>query len=549
MVAPSAARRHLAPVLMVGAVIFSACAPAAPGSAVGPTARPAGTTPAPAAAAAGAPSSVVLADFAEPASLNPAISTESPRVSRLIFEGLILADPKTGVATGELADKWEQSADGLTYTFHLRPNLKWSDGQPLTADDAKFTFDLIRNPTNASPFKSNFDLVTAVDAPDATTLRITLKSPSCPFLLNSMTQGILPKHALVNSPDLLKDDFNANPTTGSGPFVFKERQQSDHITLVANPNYWQGKPKFDQWIFKTVADSTAEVLQLKSGEVDYAVVQPESLDDLQAAGLDVKTYIPLVTEYIGYNLKKPLFQDVRVRQALTYAIDRKQIVQQVLFGQGAVAYSPIPSVSWAFNSKLPTYDYDLDKAKQLLADAGWAPGSDGILRKDGQPFQFKLETNSGNKIREADTVIAQAQYKKLGLDVQTSILELNAFNQKVKTQHDFDAVVAQPVRSIDPDQIPNWASTSYPSGQNFVGYSNPDVDQLLTQAATLPGCGQQDRQQLYARFQDILAQDLPVTQLYSRKTTIAVSKRIQGFDPSPWASDEFGIQNWVVAPR
>jgi peptide/nickel transport system substrate-binding protein len=495
------------------------------------------------------PNSVVLADFAEPASLNPAISTESPRVSRLIFESLILADPKTGVATGDLAEKWEQSTDGLVYTFHLRPNLKWSDGQPLTAEDARFTFDLIRNPSNASPFKSNFDLVTAVDAVDASTLRVTLKAPSCPFLLNSMTQGIVPKHALANSPDLLKDDFNVQPTTGSGPFVFKERQKGDRITLVANPNYWRGKPKFDQWIFKTVADSTAEVLQLKSGEVDYAVVQPEALDDLQQAGLDVKSYIPLVTEYIGYNLKKPMFQDVRVRQALTYAIDRKQLVQQVLFGWGAVAQSPIPNVSWAYNSSLPTYDFDLEKSKQLLAEAGWSAGTDGMLRKDGQPFQFKLETNSGNKIREADTVIAQAQFKKLGIEVQTGILELNAFNQKVKVQHDFDAVVAQPVRSIDPDQIPNWASTSYPNGQNFVGYSNQDVDQLLQQAATLPGCGQQERQQLYGRFQEILAREQPVTQLYSRKTTIAISKRIQGFDPSPWASDEFGIQDWVVAPR
>jgi peptide/nickel transport system substrate-binding protein len=520
--------------------------PAAPGTLAGSAPSPLAATAAP---AVGALNSVVLADFAEPASLNPAISTESPRVSRLIFEGLILADPKTGIATGALAETWEQSADGLVYTFHLRPNLKWSDGQPLTAEDARFTFDLIRNPKNTSPFKSNFDLVTAVDVPDPLILRLTLKAPSCPFLLNSMTQGILPKHALANSPDLLKDDFNVNPTTGSGPFVFKDRLKGDRITLVANPNYWRGKPKFDQWIFKTVADSTAEVLQLKTGEVDYAVVQPDALDDLQQAGLNVKSYLPLVTEYIGYNLKRPLFQDVRVRQALTYAIDRKQIVQQVLFGQGTVAYSPIPSVSWAYNSNVPTYDYDLDQAKQLLADAGWAPGSDGILRKDGQRFQFKLETNSGNKVREADTVIAQAQFKKLGMDVQTGILELNAFNQKVKTQHDFDAVVAQPVRSVDPDQISNWASTSYPNGQNFIGYSNPDVDQLLLQAATLPGCGQQDRQQLYSRFQEILAQDLPVTHLYSRKTTIAVSKRIQGFDPSPWASDEFGIQNWIVTPR
>jgi peptide/nickel transport system substrate-binding protein len=551
MLSPIAARGRLVPIWLIGTLLLASCAPAVPGSSAGSTPLPpaaAAPKPTPAAATSGS-TSVVLADFAEPALLNPALSTESPRVSHLIFDSLVQADPRTGVATGSLAEKWEQSADGLTYTFHLRPNLKWSDGQPLTADDARFTFDLIRDPKIASPFKSNFDLVTAVDVPDPLTVRLTLSAPSCPFLLNSMTQGLLPKHALANSPDLLKDDFNTNPTTGSGPFVFKERQKADRITLVANPNYWQGKPKFDQWIFKTVADSTAEVLQLKSGEVDYAVVVPEALDELQQAGLDVKSYVPLVTEYIGYNLKRPLFEDVRVRQALTYAIDRKQIVQQVLFGQGLVAYSPIPSVSWAFNPNLPAYDYDPERARQLLADAGWAPDAAGVLRKDGQPFQFKLETNAGNKVREADIVIAQAQFKKLGIDVQTNVLELSAFNQKVKTQHDFDAVVAQPTRAIDPDQTPGWASTSYPNGQNFVAYSNPDVDQLLRQAATLPGCGQQERQQLYARVQEILAQDQPVTQLYSRKTTLAVSKRIQGFDPSPWAGDEFGIQNWLVTSR
>lgn len=550
MLSPIATRGRLVPIWLIGLILVAGCAPAAPGTSPGSTSlAPAAAAPKATTPAASASTSVVLADFAEPALLNPALSTESPRVSHLIFDSLVQADPKTGVATGSLAEKWEQSADGLTYTFHLRPNLKWSDGQPLSADGARFTFDLIRDPKIASPFKSNFDLVTAVDVPDPLTVRLTLSAPSCPFLLNSMTQGLLPKHVLASSPDVLKDDFNINPTTGSGPFVFKERQKGDRITLAANPNYWRGKPKFDQWIFKTVADSTAEVLQLKTGEVDYAVVQPDALPELQQAGLDVKSYVPLVTEYIGYNLKRPLFEDVRVRQALTYAIDRKQIVQQVLFGQGLVSYSPIPSVSWAFNPNLPAYDYDLDRARQLLADAGWTPDADGVLRKDGQPFQFKLETNAGNKVREADIVIAQAQFKKLGIDVQTNVLELSAFNQKVKTQHDFDAVVAQPNRAIDPDQTAAWASNSYPNGQNFVGYSNPDVDQLLRQAATLPGCGQQERQQLYARVQEILAQEQPVTQLYSRNTTLAVNKRIQGFDPSPWAGDEFNIQNWVIAPR
>jgi len=527
-------------------LLLVACTPA-PGAG-SPTSAPAKVAGQPA-ASTGAPSQVVLADFAEPALLNPALSTESPRVSRLIFDALVQPDAKLGTPTGSLAEKWDLSADGLTYTFHLRPNLKWSDGQPLTADDAKFTFDLIRDPKNASPFKSNFNLVSSIEAPDPLTLKVTLTAPSCPFLLNSMTQGILPKHALANSPDLLKDDFNVNPTAGSGPFVFKDRQKGDRITLVANPNYWRGKPKFDQWIFKTVADSTAEALQLKTGEVDYAVVQPDALQELQTAGLDVKSYLPQVNEYIAYNLKRPLFQDVRVRQALTYALDRNQIVQEVLFGQGEVALSPITSVSWAFNPKVPAYDYNVEKAQQLLTQAGWVKGSDGVLQKDGKPFQFQLETNSGNKIRASVLVVAQAAYKKLGMDVQTNVLELSAFNQKIKAQHDFDAAVVQPVKAIDPDQIPAWSSGSYPNGQNFVGYANPEVDQILQQAATVPGCAQADRQQLYNRFQDILTQDQPGTFLYVRKTTIAVNKRIQGFDPSPWASDEYGIQDWLLGPR
>jgi peptide/nickel transport system substrate-binding protein len=190
--------------------------------------------------------SVVVGDFAEPNSLNPALSSESPRVARQIFLGLVAPDPKTGAPLPDLAEGWDQAPDGLTYTFHIRANVKWSDGQPFTADDAKFTYDLIRDPKNASPFRSNFDQVTSVDVVDPLTLRVTLKAASCPFLANAMTQGIVPKHALADSPDLTKDDFNINPTAATGPLMFKERQKGDHITLVANPNFWRGRISFDQ---------------------------------------------------------------------------------------------------------------------------------------------------------------------------------------------------------------------------------------------------------------------------------------------------------------
>jgi peptide/nickel transport system substrate-binding protein len=497
----------------------------------------------------GGQNTVVVGDFAEPNSLNPALSTESPRVSRQIFLGLVVPDPKTGAPTPDLAESWDQSPDGLTYTFHIRPNVKWSDGQSFTADDARFTFDLIRDPKNASPFKSSVDQMATIEVVDPLILRVTLKSAWCPFLINTMTQGILPRHALQNSADLTTDEFNTSPTAATGPLMFKERQKGDHITLVANPNFWRGRISFDQWIFKVVPDATAELLQLKTGELDYAIVQPDAVPDLQQAGVNLQTYTPIANDALYFNVRRPLFEDVRVRQALTYALDRQQIVQQLLFGQGQVTESPIPSVSWGFNPNLAGHPYNLDKARQLLADAGWTPGPDGTLQKNGQPLQFTLETNSGNKIREGVTVIAQAQYKKLGINVQTNIMELNAFNQKVRTQHDFDAIVSQPVKVVDPDLSQQWMSSAYPSGQNWVGYNNPEVDQLLQQAATVAGCGQPERQQLYNRVQDILVRDMPVMQLYSRSNILAASQRLQGVAPSPWAGDEVNFQHWVVAPR
>jgi peptide/nickel transport system substrate-binding protein len=534
------------PAAVVATCVLAACATPAPGAVTnsGPTLVPAAAAPTPGSSSAG--SEVVFADFAEPAVINPALSSESTYVSHLIFDSLVDPDAKTGAATPGLAESWDQSPDGLTYTFHIRPNIRWSDDQPFTAEDARFTFDLIRDPKNASPYKSNFNQIASIDVVDPMTLRVRLQAPSCPFLLNAMSMPIVPQHALAGSADLTTDPFNSNPTAGSGPFVFKERQKGDHITLVANSNYWRGKPKFDQWILKVVPDANVEALQLKTGEVDYSIVQPDAMQDLQQAGLDVKPYFGRGFDFLTYNEARPLFQDARVRQALTYALDRNQIVDQVLFGQGQVVNTPIPTVSWAFDAGVPAFAYNLDMAKQLLADAGWTPGSDGILQKDGKPFQFELDTNSGNKVRAADTVIAQAQFKKLGIDVSLNTLELSAFNQKTRQQRDFDAVVFGATVDIDPDQAALWSDQSA-NGQNFIGYSNPTVDETLKQAATVPGCGQADRAQLYQQFQETLAKDQPYTLLYTRKLLLAVNKRVQGVDPSAWAGNEFNIQNWTVA--
>lgn len=493
---------------------------------------------------------VVYGTFADAQILNPFLSTDtaSSGVTGLIFEGLVKADPKTGAAIPSLAESWEQSPDGLSYTFRIRPNVKWSDGQPFTAEDAKFTFDTILDPKTQTVRKNLYDKVKTFEVPDPMTLKVTLKESYCPFLLSSMGMGLVPKHILSKSADINKDDFNSKSPLGTGPYMFKEWKKDDHLSLVANPNYWQGKPKIEQWIMKVVKDANVVAAQLKTGEVDYSTVQPDALEDMQKQpNVNVSTYYARSYDYIGYNLDRPMFQDKRVRQAFTYALDRDVFVQKILYGQGQVINAPIPPVSWAYNAKVPSFKYNIDTAKKLLQDAGWTPGADGLLQKDGKPLKFTLVTNSGNKVREQIATIAQDQLKKIGVQVDTNLMEWNAFLDKVNKTHDFDAIVLGWSLGIDPDQKSIWSTSEYPNGLNSTKYSNPEVDTLLEQARRLPGCSQEGRKALYDTFQERISDDQPYTFLYIPKTLLITNKRLQGIEPSVWSGVAWNIHQWSLS--
>jgi peptide/nickel transport system substrate-binding protein len=242
-----------------------------------PTAAGARTAPSgPTVAATSVRDAVVYGVASEPRLLNPLLSNDgaSASVTQILFEPLVNTDAITGAPVPALATRWDQSADGLTYTFHIRPNVTWSDGQPLTAEDARFTFDAMRDARTQTPYKSRLDAVDSYDAPDPMTFRVTLKAPSCPFLISTMSIPLVPKHVLASSADINTDDFNIARPVGTGPYVLKEWQTDDHLTLVANPNYWGGKPKIGQWIRKVTKDSNVTTAQLKTGEIDYAAAQP-----------------------------------------------------------------------------------------------------------------------------------------------------------------------------------------------------------------------------------------------------------------------------------
>ncbi len=541
---------------VMGSATLQACATLSPGQGQGQGSVPKPNTPADQAApATPATSTVVFGSSGEPITLNPLLddTSNSRNVWELMFEGLVRPDPLMGTPTPWLAKSWSTSPDGLTWTFQIRPNVTWSDGQPFTGDDVKFTFQTVLDP-KTTPFRTRFDSIAAFDAPNPATFQVTLKGPDCPFLVTTMLVGILPKHVLAGTADINTDEFNSSRPLGTGPFMFKEWRRGEFVTLVANPTHWRGRPKIDQWIRRPTANDNITTQLLKTGEIDYSAIAPAAIAELSAEPhlrLEAVSS-PTSIIYIAYNLDRPLFQDKRVRQALSHGVDRQGILDSVLAGQGDLVDSAIPFQSWARSDNIPKFRFDLEAARKLLAEVGWTAGSDGFLHKDGSRFAFTLSIQSGDQRRVGVATIAQDAWRKLGIQVQIEQLEVAAFNAKYQQAHDFDAIIGGGLGfTIDPDQTRFWAAKEFPNGANFVHYSNPTVDRLLDAARTVQGCDSEARRALYEQFQQVLAEDQPWTFLYSARQPVIINKRIQNAAPSPWVGAgpylTWGINDWTIA--
>jgi peptide/nickel transport system substrate-binding protein len=481
------------------------------------------------------------------------LTTDGRNVWELVVESLVRPDPVAGTPTPWLAESWDTSPDGLNWTFHIRPNIRWSDGQPFAADDAQFTFAAILDPAARSPFRSRFGNVASFDAPDAATFRVNLKHADCPFLVTTMLAPILPRHLLAGSNELTSGQFDPQHLVGTGPFTFKEQRIGEYVSLVANPDHWRGRPKLDGWIRRASRDDNTRVSELKTGETDYAAVPPSAIPELSA--LPYMQYLsvsaPTSLIYIAYNLDRPLFQDRRVRRALTHAVDRQGIVDSVLSGEADLVDSSMPFSQWARSTNVPVFPYNLDAARQLLADAGWKPGPDGILEKDGQRFAFTLSIPAGNQLRTGVALVAQNGWRQVGMQVEIEQVESVAFFAKYTQARDFDAVtVGGTGFTLDPDQTLFWSSSEYPDGGNFVHYSNPTVDRLLEQGRTASSCGPVQRKPIYEQLQQVIADDQPCTFLYSARDPVFINRRVQNVSISPWVTAgpyvQWNITDWSV---
>jgi len=493
------------------------------------------------AARKGSTDHLVIGTIGSPSLFNPYFSADSAssQVESLLFNGLVTFDEKLKPRP-DLAESWDVSSDGYNWTFHLRKGVKFHDGVEFTANDVVFSYSIPKKPGYAGPRGSDFEQIKSIRAVDRYTVQFTLKEPYAPFL-SVCAYAILPQHLLKDVPieKLAEHPFNTKSPIGTGPYVFKEWKDGQFIRMDAYDQFHSGKPTIQHVYFRIVPDQNAQLIQLQAGGIDVMGIPATDL----AVGrlFEKQGKIKLVSQpslaytYIGYNLQNPLFQDQRVRQALTYAINRQQIVDIVLEGQGQVAHTHGSPLSWAYNEDLPKYDYNPIRAKQLLAEAGWMDtDGDGVLDKDGKEFSFILMTNQGNKTREMVSQIVQEQWAEIGVEAKPRLMEWSAFvNDYVDTKK-FEAIILGWSLGIDPDPTAIWHSKEIASGLNFISYRNEQVDRLLEQ--NVRELDQAKRKEILIQFQKMIAEEQPYTFLYYTNEIRAYPPTLVGMTKHPAAA-------------
>jgi ABC-type transport system substrate-binding protein len=365
--------------------------------------------------------------------------------------------------------------------FTLRDDVRWHDGVAFTSRDAAFTFAAIMDDATASPRKPDFDLILRVEAPDAHTFRVVYRKPYSPALESWMI-SMLPAHLLEGKPQSWwVRNFNRTPT-GTGAFKFADWKTNEFIRVSRNPDYFDAPgPWLDGIVYRFMPDQLTLRLAFETRQIDFWSAEPWTVNSfIDDPRFDVFTSPTSSYTYIGWNLKRPLFQDPLVRRALAHAVDVPSMVKFILYGHGLQSTGLFTPQMWFFNPNIQPLRYDPETARALLAEAGWLPGEDGILQKNGERFSFTLITNNGNEVRRDIATLTQDGLKQLGIEVKVELYEWAVFLKNHINKGDFDAMVLGWSLGNGYDQFQIWhSSQANPEQLNVVGYKNPEADRLL----------------------------------------------------------------------
>lgn len=492
---------------------------------------------------------LIVGSIGEPSVLIPMLAGDSAshQVAGLIFNGLVKYHTDLSVV-GDLAESWDISSDGLVITFHLRHGVKWSDGVEFTADDVMFGYRTIIDDKTPTPYKGDYLQVQEAQVIDRHTFRVTYKKPFAPALTTWGNLVVLPKH-LLQDKEITQAEFGRRPV-GMGPFCFKNWSSGQEVTLEAYHDYFEGRPYLDRYIYKVIPDSATMFLELQAGGVDSMGLTPlqytkQTESDNYRKNFQKFRYPSFSYTYMGLNLKHPWFKDRRVRQAIAHAIDKDEIVDVVLFGLGKPATGPYVPDTWPYNPAVKSYAFDPGKAKEILQEVGWEDqDGDGVLEKDGEPFEFTVLTNMGNNLRKNTATIIQRRLSDIGVKVHIRTLEWSTFINEFIDKRRFQAVILGWSIGLDPDQFDIWHSGKIGEKEfNFVSYSNSEVDELLERGRRT--FDTDERKKAYFRIQEILAEDVPYIFLYVPDATPIVHARFHGIKPAP-IGISYNLNRWYV---
>jgi len=447
-------------------------------------------------------------------------------VNKVLYNNLVQYLLVDGVIelVGDLAESWEANEDLTEFTFVLKPGFTWHDGTPVTSADVVFTIESILNPDINATSRGNIAAVESVAAPDDLTVVFTLSAPfaDLPIMLG-YNLGILPKHILEGQDLNEPVEFLQSPV-GSGPFKFKELSSGNFLEVEANPDYPTGAPLLDGIVFKVIPDGNARVTQVRSGEIDFTIVEPPQVESLADAGDLTVREVPQVQYYfLAVNHTSPVMQDPLVRRAISMVLDKPAIVENILQGFGQEATGPInPLLGDLYTADVTTYPYDPEGAAALLDEAGWTLDGDVRVNAEGEPLTVILNGPQGYPVLEQVMIYAQQELQNLGFTVDLQIDEWTVHLDKYRNQQ-YDLLLQWWITPPSPD-LYNHYHTDSPS--NWWKYSNPEVDELILagRAAADP----EERIDIYHQLQGLLADDLPVVFLYYGRELQAISNRTHG---------------------
>lgn len=507
-----------------------------------------------------------------PTTLNPVYATDpaAQTIIDKIYPRLLGQDPNSGyIVPSELAERWEISPDGRTYTFTLRSEVHWSDGEPVSAADFKFTYDALASPLVQSPYRDRTVGIVKVDAPDPKTVAVTLAGSNC-AVLHSLRQPLLPSHRFApDFSDLATNPLSQAPELSAGPFRFVEQVAGEKVVLARNSDYWQGAPQIEKWEVRIMPDPNARRQALADGLIDLLYF---GADEIVATPLEATSTVTVAAmptdgySFLALNLADPanpqpgrvadgvsqpqaphpILGELAVRQAIAAAIDYERIIDEVYHGHAYRTASYVPSIaSWTYAGNLPLPAFDPARANQLLDDAGWMLDGEGVRMRDGQPLRLSLRTNEDNPQRVQMAQLIAEQLAAIGVQVELGVVSFDQVSAVLLGQQFDLVIIGWENLGADPGNSPFWHSEAdIPgTGFNFTSFHDDEVDGWLQAATQLSGCDLNSRSDLYRRVQERVASQLPYIFLAAQESALAYLSHWQGITPGPWDFD-YNVATW-----